>query len=1585
MLAQFAALLKSQAEALTAQTKVVSLQSLPPLPMYTGENRDITDDSFELWSEKIQERASVSGWSEEQKLYQLKLHLDKTAAEVFRVLPGEEKNSFKMAMESMKKRFQPVDIEELRGLQFHHKMQGEESVEQLGISLQQLGRKAFPSMTGKELDRLLKGRFFQALHVKWQRKLGVPKPDETFYALYDRARMFESREKQYSADSRVDNRGKQKGQHQNRSSEKQFQGDSKSDSGSQSVSVPRGRGAQGGAGVNRSRFRRQCYNCHGYGHYASDCTRTLREAPGRARGNPASSTNSTVGAEQSSNVSVEPSSNVSIEQSSEMTTEQLEQMLAQRRLEQENSSMSSTSSNNAVKANSRVNGAVGEALYINLEVDGVSVEAMVDTGAQSTIISRSLLCKIAQHRSQNSQPLPKLELPSVHLYGKDGEKKRRQLVVTAQVAMTISVDQHSVIVPVFVQPDSAQECLLGMNAIPFLGFVMTRSNGETLWSPPNSTSEESEAYVNLVSSVTIPGFKGSYAVGKVNGEIRSEEVLFEPCHSTFNDLGVDVQEALLSVGSDGSVTVPVSNFQGMSVKLEDNIIIGKVVKLSSLKGLEKDSVGSINEVRADPTAEKGDRLESIWEEVRENMGECNEPDAVKKLLGDFVDCFALNDSELGCTDVVQHHIDTGQHSPIKQPPYRTPMSQRQRIATMVEAMQQQSVVQPSVSPWASPVVLVPKKDGSLRFCVDYRKLNSVTKKDVYPLPRIDDILDALGGMKYFSSLDLASGYWQVALDPSTRSKTAFATHCGLFEFVRMPFGLCNAPATFQRVMQHVLAGMEWNDCFVYLDDILIVSKDLEEHLEHLREVFERLRRAGLKLKPKKCHLLQESVHFLGHVISKDGIRPDPAKTRKVEEFPVPTDVTTLRQFLGLSSYYRRFIPEYAKVASPLHKLTRKDSTFEWSEECDKAFNKLKKLLTSAPVLVYPKFDGRGFIMATDASYSGLGAVLSQLQDDGTIHPIAYASRSLNQHERNYGISELETLGLVWAVRHFRPYLLGYPCVVYTDHLACLSILNSSKPSGKLARWALIVQEFDLTLKHKPGKSNTDADALSRNPVPDVEIAAVCADAEYGWSSVLSARTLEMRDKQQEDEELALMIDYLCDGKIPEDEVVARKVVLQSSRYEVLDGILQFENPTNPGQLCVVVPKSLQQEFMEEAHCSCFGGHLSERKVYSRLRRYVWWRGMRKDIRTFCRGCLVCASRKGTRQTFKPPLQSIPVGGPFHRVGVDVLQLPLTVHGNKYVLVFMDYFTKWVEAFPMSDQKTITIATLFVEHIICRHGIPEQLISDRGTNFLSELISGICEVLGVKKLNTSGYHPQTDGLVEKFNSTLINMVAKCCETRQHDWDDHLPQLLFAYRSVVQESTKESPFFLLYGRDPRIPSSTVLSQTRSVYSIDTADYRTELMVSLAEAWQLAKSNIGHAQCRQKKSYDKDKQESNLKPGERVMVYMPSESQGPERKLARPFHGPYRVLGVTPANAEVVLVDRPEDECIFVALSRVRRCYAEQGNEVWAGGKGRARRRRRQRVGTTQDEQPTRQRDDCPTQPPSSSYTGPVTRQRSRRMNK
>ena len=441
--------------------------------------------------------------------------------------------------------------------------------------------------------------------------------------------------------------------------------------------------------------------------------------------------------------------------------------------------------------------------------------------------------------------------------------------------------------------------------------------------------------------------------------------------------------------------------------------------------------------------------------------------------------FSDSPGDIGRTSLTSHKIVTGDQKPIKQQPRRLPLTKARIAQEAIEEMHEQGIIEPSSSPSTSPIVLVRKKDGTHRFCVDYRKLNEVTKKDSYPLPRIDTTLDALEGSKWFSTLDMKSGYWQIELEQAHKEKTPFSTSHGLWQFTVMPFGLCNAPVTFERLMELVLAGLPCDVCLLYLDDILVHAKTFEREIFNLREVFGRFRAANLKLNPKKCELFRRKVVYLEHIVTEEGISTEPSKVEAVTAWPVPENKRELRGFLGLCSYYRKFIKSFANIASPLYKLTEKEALFQWTEQCDEAFNKLKHDLTTAPVLAYPIAAGK-FTLDTDASEKGIGAVLSQEQN-GQEKIIAHFSRSLNRRERNYCVTRKELLAVVKATEKFHYYLYGQRFIVRTDHASLRWLFNFRRPEGQIARWLQKLQEYNFEVVHRSGKSHVNADALSRRP------------------------------------------------------------------------------------------------------------------------------------------------------------------------------------------------------------------------------------------------------------------------------------------------------------------------------------------------------------------------------------------------------------------------------------------------------------------------------------------------------------------------
>jgi 8-oxo-dGTP pyrophosphatase MutT (NUDIX family)/predicted aspartyl protease len=463
--------------------------------------------------------------------------------------------------------------------------------------------------------------------------------------------------------------------------------------------------------------------------------------------------------------------------------------------------------------------------------------------------------------------------------------------------------------------------------------------------------------------------------------------------------------------------------------------------------------------------------------------QCNQ---LHQLLNENKDLFARTLQELQQTHEGEHVIITEQVPPIKKRAYRTAPRENEFIKAEIDDMLKQGLIQPSTSPWSFPVVIVKKKNGKLRFCVNYKPLNDITKKDNYPLPRIDELLDSLQDAQWFTTLDLASGYWQIKVREEDQEKTAFITKFGTYEFKVMPFGLCNAPATFQRTMDKVLAGIKEQFVLVYLDDVIIYSKTFKEHIQHLTEVLTRIRKANLRLKAEKCYFAATELQFLGHVVGKEGVKPDPEKVDKMVNYPEPKNIRELRGVLGLFSYYRRFIKDFAQLADPLYKLLKKDTVYEWTDLQQQAFENLREKLTQAPVVQYPDFN-RPFLLYTDASQIGIGAVLAQKDNDKHEYVIAYASRTLNPAERNYGITELECLAIVWAVKYFRHYLYGSKFTIITDHTALKWLLNSTSENGnrRLERWKIMLSEYDFEIIYRKGKNHANADALSRlNPTSD---------------------------------------------------------------------------------------------------------------------------------------------------------------------------------------------------------------------------------------------------------------------------------------------------------------------------------------------------------------------------------------------------------------------------------------------------------------------------------------------------------------------
>ena len=888
---------------------------------------------------------------------------------------------------------------------------------------------------------------------------------------------------------------------------------------------------------------------------------------------------------------------------------------------------------------------------------------------------------------------------------------------------------------------------------------------------------------------------------------------------------------------------------------------------------------------------------------------------IRELILKNLDVFASNPKKPGLNLITKHRIQVEESLPIKQRPYRTSQKEQAIIEKEVKEMLENGIVRPSRSPWSSPVVLVAKKDGTTRFCVDYRKLNKVTKKDSYPLPRIDDTLDKMKGKRYYTTLDLASGYWQVEIEESDKEKTAFVCHLGLFEFIVMPFGLCNAPSTFQRMMDEVLAGMKWESGRDYIDDIIIGSSTFEKHLEDLQEVFDCLRKHNLKVKLTKCNFCKNQLLYLGHIIKQEGIKPNPQKIEAIEKISPPVNIPELRRYLGLTSYYRKFIPSYSRIAKPLNMLLRKGEAYKWTSECQKAFEILKKKLMEAPILRFPDFK-KEFLLYTDASKECLGAILSQQDEEGREYVIAYASRTTSKPEKKYSTTELECLAMVWSMSYFRVYLHGHKFRVITDHVPLKGMKDSPTSNNRISRWMLKLSEYDFTIVSRPGKEHKNVDALSRTLVAVVKGKEQASEQEIpAFSTPMESEQVEQQETLEEiPKSMPIGTSYNAREQDQDPEVFKIKEQLKRMDltpeeqkkirgYRLIGEELYFKvwNRRKEAIHSWVVPKHLREKTMWDHHDNILAGHRSKHKTLELILRNFYWHGIKKDVSVYVNTCVDCTIRKGVPSSTGIQLMSIPSSYPWEKMGADVLgPLPLTEQGNRYIIVFTDHFTKWVEAFAIPNQTAETVARIMETQIICRYGHPKILITDRGTNFMSAVIEKLNFELGVKHSTTAAYHPQTNGITERFNRTLCEMLTMYISDNQRDWDKYLPHVLYAYRNTVHESTKETPFFLMHGRDTNL--SKGILEKEGTEPETTEEYKAKMMDTLTEVWNRVKYYSDMISQKRERA-NQGKMKHTYKEGDLVWVYLPIPKKGKVMKLSNRWKGPYRiVIFVTPVTVKL-----------------------------------------------------------------------------------
>jgi hypothetical protein len=811
-----------------------------------------------------------------------------------------------------------------------------------------------------------------------------------------------------------------------------------------------------------------------------------------------------------------------------------------------------------------------------------------------------------------------------------------------------------------------------------------------------------------------------------------------------------------------------------------------------------------------------------------------------------------NDGKLGRTHKMTVTIDTGEALPIKQRPYWWSPYMLAEVNKEIDRMLENNVISPSDSPWSSPILLVKKSSGEYRLCFDGRRLNAVTKRDSYPLPRVDRILSMLRGAKYISSIDLKNAFWQIPLDSESRPKTAFAIPGrGLFHFNVLPFGLTNAAQRQQCLMDRIFGPELEPHVFVYLDDLIIIAPTFEKHVQVLREVIRRLRDAKLTVNAKKCQLFRSSLKYLGFIVDEHGLGTDPDKVAAMVSYPVPKTSTEIKRFVGMCSWYRRFIPHFSTLMSPINALLtgkRKRQKTEWTPEAQEAFQKIKDALVSAPVLSSPDFS-KPFVIQTDASNTGLGAVLTQ-DLDGDERVIAYASRSLTKAERNYSVTERECLAVLFALEKFRPYVEGTHFTIVTDHYSLLWLNRMKDPAGKLARWSVKLNQFSFDLVHRKGKLNVVPDALSRLPA---EIAAVDIDSFLG---------VNLNDLDESYTRLR-------------DNIIANPQ--RNPSWKVENGFVyrfvpnKIVLPGNVPEWKLLVPRNQRTKILESCHDAPTSAHFGYYKTLSRLSINHFWPKMRRSVIRYVRNCKVCNEQKAPN-TARAGLmgKEKKVQFPWQMISVDLIgPLPTSTKGYSYLLVIVDWFTKYVVLFPLRKATSSKVTECIENGIFLVYGVPQFILVDNGKQFVGNEFVKTCENYKVQKIwFTAKYHPQSNP-VERYNRTVGTAIRSYVKGAHKKWDAEVARIGYAIRTAVNEVTGFSPAFLNFGRV--VPCTgefygKVAENPETLTTADREDHAKNLE-HLKTILQDVTQHLHKAHERNERSYNLRKRDAEFFVGDKV----------------------------------------------------------------------------------------------------------------------
>lgn len=1175
-------------------------------------------------------------------------------------------------------------------------------------------------------------------------------------------------------------------------------------------------------------------------------------------------------------------------------------------------------------------------ITVPVSVHGKRINAIIDTASEVTLISDKLY---------NSFQSPPSVLEEFTLRGAGREMEMKGYLIDLT---SIDLDGLKFKEKLYVAPIE-DEMLIGLDFMTtFQATVDMKGNTFCIQDrkiPFQTMTEDSNSAVSAVRirtarRVTVPA----------NSVLRLQCVAEQPLEDKAYYIQPDVKTMLacrVCFNGTQNPTMSFINLSDRKVTLFRNQRVGMAHEVDEIlpedhKGLDTDADFRTYNISKSEAAEVPDYLKDLFERSTSGLEE-KQRLQLKRLLNEYADVFSSSEFDIGNFRAIEHAIDTGDARPIKQRFRRTPSCFVGEEEKHLEKMLKADVIEPSMSEWASSPVLVRKRDGSVRWCIDYRALNNVTRKDVFPLPLVEECIDTLSGNMWFSKLDATWGYWQIKVKDEDRCKTAFTTKYGLYHFKRMPFGLTNAPSTFSRVMSLVLRGLHWNIVLAFLDDVLVLGDDFEGHLDNLAQVFQRFREYGIKLKAKKCDLFQTEVEYLGRVVGRNGLELSKGSIETMRNWQPPRCTKDVERFCGFANYHRNFIKDFAELSVPLYALTGKNK-FDWGQEQQDAFEKLKTALCSAPVLSIPTPEGK-FILDTDASDFAIGAELLQIQD-GEERCISYCSFSLTPEQRRYCTTRKELLAVIRFTRHFRHYLLGRHFNVRTDHSSLQWLMNFKNPNGQLARWLEELSQYWMEISHRPGGKHVNADALSRlsqdedcleyrhNVLPEQLPCGgcnYCTKKHQEWSRFIDSvddavplaqpspaiRTVTHGDNpspwingyswqdiitaQKGDSELNILCAWLKTRETPTEEALmlsSQEVKHYWINKELFtlddDGVLWRRDPQHLTKKVIVAPTSMRQEILALSHDLPSAGHQGQERTIGRCKARFYWYNMSRDIRNYVASCATCNRNKKPNRRARARFTSYHASAPMERVHLDFMgPFPATINNNTCILMIVDQFTKWVECIPLPNQTAEETARAAVNQFFSRFGIPLQIFTDRGTNFESNLFAELCKALKIHKARTTPFRPSANGQVERFNRTVMDAV-RCFTSRSASkWDEYLPLLAGAIRSAVNRSTGFTPNMLMLGREVNTPVELVFPGPHPEESEDYEPYVASLVTEIQAAHKLAQSQLATSQARSKRDYDLKTFVRSYSVGDAVYVLDTATVKGVCSKLSPTWKGPALIV--------------------------------------------------------------------------------------------